>query len=72
MYVCIARIYRGSSSSSSSSSSEGRDLMDRGAFLGYDRQRRKRRWLVGMGKLDRTWSARGNHHHQCPRAPDYI
>ena len=46
MYVCIARIYRGSSSSSSSSSSgssssEGRDLMDREAFLGYDRQR----WL---------------------------
>lgn len=36
MYVCIARIYRGSSSSGSSSSSssrEGRDLMDRGAFL---------------------------------------
>lgn len=31
MYVCIVRIYRGSSSSSvrgSSSSSEGRDLMD--------------------------------------------
>ncbi len=40
MYVCIARTYRGSSGSSSGSS-EGRDLMDREAFLGYDRQR----WL---------------------------
>ncbi len=58
MYVCIARIYRGSSSSSSSSSSsEGRDLMDRGAFLGYDRQR----WLNAHDLLTISNQASRNH-----------